>query len=241
MTTRYVSYLRCSTVGQSDRHSIPAQRAAVQAYIGDGELLGEYVEVLSGKLDSRPELERALQHAKAANATLVCARLDRLGRRASHVLTLLDKSGCPVAFADAPNAGALELGIRAIIAQEEGLKISERTKAGLAAARAKGRKLGNPNGARALRKYEGEHGHAAATAGRVRAADEFAGGLRFAVERIIAEGRTTTQEIADALNASGFPTRRGGEWTRGQVSRLLRRLGIDVAGKLPSDGCRQAA
>ena len=102
-------------------------------------------------------------------------------------------------------------------------------------------KLGNPNGAAALRRYEAEHGHGAATEGRIKAADDFAAGLRFAVERIVSEGKTTTGAIADALNESGFPSRRGGQWSRGQVSRLLKRLQIDVAGKLPNRAWIEAA
>lgn len=240
--TKFVSYLRVSTTKQGDSGlGIEAQRASVATYTKSGTILAEYVEVESGKRDDRLELRNALDHAKAAGAVLVCAKLDRLGRRASHVLGLLDSAGVQVVFADAPNAGTLELGVRAVVAQEEARMISERTKAGLAAAKARGVKLGNPNGAAALRKYEAEHGHAAATEGRIRAAGDFAEGLRFAVERIIAEGKTTTQAIADALNASGFPTRRGGQWSRGQVSRLLKRLGISLTAKLLTDACREAA
>ena len=239
--TKFVSYLRCSTTGQSERHSIPAQRAAVEAYVGNGSVLAEYVEVVSGKLVARAELEKALQHAKAAGATLVCAKLDRIGRKASHVLGLLDNASVEVVFADSPTANKLTLGVLAVVAEEEARAISERTKAGLAAAKARGTTLGNPNGAAALRRYEAEHGHGAATEGRMRAADDFADGLRFAVDRIVSEGKTTTAAISDALNVSGFPTRRGGRWSRGQVSRLLKRLGIDVAGKLPSQAYRQAA
>lgn len=240
--SKYVSYLRVSTAKQG--HSglgIEAQRAAVAASTTGAPILAEYVEVESGKRDDRPELRKALDHAKAANATLICAKLDRLGRRASHVLTLLDGAGVSVVFADAPHAGALELGVRAVVAQEEARMISERTRAGLAAAKARGVRLGNPNGAAALRRYEAKHGHVAATEGRVKAADEFAVGLRFAIERIMNEGRATTQMIAEALNANGFPARRGGRWSKGQVSRLLKRLDIDVTAKLPGNAYRQAA
>ena len=240
--TKFVSYLRVSTAKQGDSGlGIEAQRASVATYVKAAAILAEYVEVESGKRDDRLELAKALDHAKAAGAVLVCAKLDRLGRKASHVLGLLDSAGVDVVFADAPNAGSLELGVRAVVAQEEARMISERTKAGLAAAKARGVRLGNPNGAAALRRYEAEHGHVAATEGRIRAADDFAGGLRFAVERIIAEGGTKTQEIADSLNEAGFPTRRGGQWSRGQVSRLLRRLDINVAAKLPEGAYREAA
>lgn len=142
---RFVSYLRVSTGSQAASGlGIEAQRAAVAACIGSGTLLHEFVEVESGKRDERPELEAALRHARAANATLMCARLDRLGRRASHVLSILDRGRVPVVFADSPEAGSLELGVRAIVAQEEGFKISERTKAALKAARSRGTRLGKP-------------------------------------------------------------------------------------------------
>lgn len=234
MTERFVSYLRVSTAKQGQSGlGLDAQRASVKAFIGDAPLLAEFIEVESGTYDDRAELERALQHARAANATLICAKLDRIGRKASHVLGLLDSAGIPVVFADSPTANKLTLGVLAVVAEEEARAISERTKAGLAAAKARGVPLGNPRGAAALRRYEAEHGHIAATKGRVKAADSFAEGLRFAVERIVAEGATTAQAVADGLNTSGFPTRRGGQWSRGQVSRLLRRLDIDLTARVP--------
>ena len=164
----------------------------------------------------------------------MCAKLDRIGRKASHVLGLLDSANVPVVFADSPSATKLSLGILAVVAEEESRAISQRTKDGLAAAKARGVKLGNPAGAAALRRYEALHSHRAATKGRIRAANEFAEDLRFAVERIIAEGKTTNQSIADTLNAEGFPTRSGRLWRRGQVSRLLKRLQIDRTGNLPA-------
>jgi DNA invertase Pin-like site-specific DNA recombinase len=186
-------------------------------------------------------LEKALRHAKAADATLICAKLDRIGRKASHVLSLLDNASVPVIFADSLHANKLTLGVMAVVTEEEARAISERTRAGLAAAKARGMQLGNPNGAAALRRYEALHGHTAAIQGRVKAADDFAAGLSFAVERIIDEGKTKTQEIADELNASGFPTRRGGQWSRGQISRLLKRLDIRLTGELPKIAYSPAA
>ena len=87
---------------------IEAQRASVAAYVGDGRLLAEYVEIESGTRDDRPELEKALRHAKAANTTLICAKLDRIGRKASHVLGLLDSANVPVVFADSPSASDID-------------------------------------------------------------------------------------------------------------------------------------
>ena len=220
--SKFVSYLRVSTTKQD----VDAQRGSVSHHVKHGTLLAEYAEVESGKRQDRPELEKALRHAKAANATLICAKLDRIGRKASHVLTLLDSASVPVVFADNPAACKLTLGVLAVVAEQEARAISERTKAGLAAAKARGVKLGNPNGAAALRRYEATHGHIAATEGRIKAADEFSESLRFAVDQIISDGHTTLQSIADALNHNGFPARRGGLWSKSQILFLLKRLDI---------------
>ncbi len=224
---KYVSYLRVSTAKQGARGlGIEAQRAAVAACVGDGTLVAEYVEVESGRRDDRPQLRAALRHARAAGGVLICAKLDRMGRRASRVLTLLDDAKVPVIFADNPQANALTLGVLAVVAEEEARAISARTKAGLAAARARGTRLGNPNGAAALRRHEREHGNTAGVEGCRRAADDFAAGLHFAVERAVSDGITTASGIADRLNAQNFPSRRGGRWHAASVQRLLRRLDV---------------
>lgn len=228
-TGRYVSYLRVSTQEQgADGNGIAAQRAAVEDYLNGGnwQLIAEFVEVLSGKRSDRPELEKAVRHAKAANATLVCAKLDRIGRKASHVLGLLDNSGVRVVFVEAPNAGKLELGVRAIVAEEEGRAISERTKAGLAAARARGVKLGNPNGAAALQRYIATHGNVRAVEGARVKAHYDAENLRWAVEDQMAAGITTNTGLARALNEQGFQSPRGGRWQATSVKRLRDRLGL---------------
>ena len=148
---KFISYLRVSTAKQGQSGlGIEAQRESVQRYVKDGDILAEYVDVLSGKRTDRPELAKALQHALAANAVLIVAKLDRIGRKASHVLSLLDDSGVDVAFADTPNASSLELGVLAVVAEQEGRAISDRTTRALAAAKARGVQLGNPNSADVL-------------------------------------------------------------------------------------------
>ena len=242
MAKRFVSYLRVSTDRQGKSGlGIEAQRESVQRYVGDGEILAEYCDVLSGKRTDRPELEKALQHARAANATLIVAKLDRIGRKASHVLTLLDDSDVDVRFADTPHASSLELGVLAVVAEQEGRAISERTRAALKAAKARGVKLGGPNGAAPLVEHVRQHGNAAGVEGCQRAADAFAQRLQFAIRGAIEAGRTSANGIAEHLNAAGFPTRRGARWTHKQVTRVLERLEIDLAAKLPSDACSQAA
>ena len=242
MTKRFISYLRVSTTAQGQSGlGLEAQRESVQRYVGDGEILAEHCDVLSGKRTDRPELAKALEHARAARATLVVAKLDRVGRKASHVLGILDDADVEVRFADTPHASSLELGVLAVVAEQEGRAISERTRAALKAAKARGTVLGNPNGAAALRRYEAKHGHGAAVAGIKAAADSFAQRLRFAVQAAIESGCGSANAIAAYLNDAGFPTRRGARWTHKQVTRVLERLEIDLAAKLPGDACSQTA
>ena len=238
--TKFISYLRVSTAKQGQSGlGIEAQRESVQRYVKDGDILAEYVDVLSGKRTDRPELAKALQHALAANAVLVVAKLDRIGRKASHVLSLLDNSGVDVRFADTPNASNLELGVLAEVAEQEGRAISDRTTRALKAAKDRGVKLGNPNGADVLAAYRREHGNVAAAEGAKAAADAFAGRLGFAIRGAIEGGAVSANGIAAHLNSAGFPTRRGRQWTHKQVTRVLDRLEIDL--HATADAYRQAA
>ena len=156
---------------------------------GGWTLLGEYVEVESGKRhDNRPKLEAALDHAQAAGATLVIAKLDRLSRDA-HFLLGLQKAGVRFVAADMPQANELTIGVLAMVAQHERTMISERTKAALAAAKARGVKLGNPNGARCLR----GRGNVEAVARRREIAQEKAERVRRTVEEVRASGITSVR------------------------------------------------
>ena len=112
----------------------------------------------SGRRADRPELEKALHLAKVTGATLVIAKLDRLSRNAAFLLALRD-SGVRFLAADMPEANDLTVGVMALVAEQERRAISRRTKEALAAAKARGVKLGNPNGAAALRRA-GEDGAA---------------------------------------------------------------------------------
>jgi len=148
------------------------------------------------------------------------------------MLTLIDESGVRVAFADEPHASSLSIGVKAIVAHEEGEAISARTKAALAAAKAKGVKLGNPQGAkpfeayRAADKAAGGAGNTAATQGAKLAADKFAANLRPKIAAMIVDGKGNAQ-IAAGLNEQGVPTRReGGKWYEMSVRNLRTRLGL---------------
>ena len=100
---------------------------------------------------TRPELKQALHLAKVTGATLVIAKLDRLSRNAAFLLTLRD-SGVRFSAVDLPEANDLTVGIMALVAQQEREAISRRTREALSVARSRGVKLGNPNGAEALRR-----------------------------------------------------------------------------------------
>ena len=136
---QFVTYLRVSTErwGQSGL-GLEAQRAAVAAHVlGRGEVAAEFVEVESGKRADRPELVRALAEAKRAGAVLLIAKLDRLARNVAFIANLLE-SGVEVTAADMPEANRFVLHVMAAVAEQEGRAISERTKAALAAAKARG-------------------------------------------------------------------------------------------------------
>src|SRR3984885_6359656 len=157
-TGKYVAYLRVSTDKQGRSGlGLEAQREAVTRYLNGGSwtLAAEYVETESGKRADRPKLAKALAHAKAIGATVVFAKLDRLTRNVD-LLRSLVASDVDLVFCDLPHVPAGAMGRflltqMASVAELEAGLISERTKAALAAAKARGVKLGNPNGARALK------------------------------------------------------------------------------------------
>ena len=151
---RIISYLRVSTAKQGKSGlGLDAQRSAIQNYAKDKQasLLNIFVEVESGNNNERPQLAKALHLAKVTGATLVIAKLDRLSRNASFLLALRD-SGVDFIATDLPDANRLTVGIMALIAEQEREAISKRTKDALQEAKKRGQKLGNPNGASALRR-----------------------------------------------------------------------------------------
>jgi len=200
-----------------------AQQAAVASYArqNDGRVLDSFEEVESGKRDDRPELARALLLAKVTGATLVIAKLDRLSRDAAFLLTL-QKTGTRFVAADLPNADETTVGVLAIVAQRERDATSKRTKEALAAAKVRGTKLGNPNGAAALRRA-GKGNAAAVEAVRIRAQSR-ADDLGPIVEDLRSGGVTSLGGIAEALNSRGIETPQGKQWHKSSVRNLLDRL-----------------
>ncbi len=216
---KFVAYYRVSTEDQGRSGlGLDAQRASVHRYLngGDWSLVGEFTEVESGRKSDRPMLEQALRACRVHRATLVISKLDRLSRDA-HFLFGLEKAGVDFIAVDNPHANRLTIGIMAVIADEERRVISERTKAALAAAKGRGRKLGGYRGtiisaetrAKALNAKKGK------VAGR-------ASDLASVLEDVLASGLSSLREIASALNERGIPTATGrGAWQATQVRRLM--------------------
>uniref|UniRef100_Q47D48 Resolvase, N-terminal n=1 Tax=Dechloromonas aromatica (strain RCB) TaxID=159087 RepID=Q47D48_DECAR len=225
-TTKLVSYHRVSTSKQgSSGLGLEAQQASIEAYrnrIG-ASLVASFTEVESGKNNERPELLKALHHAQVTGSILVIAKLDRLSRNAAFLLTLRD-SGVKFVAADMPEANNLTVGIMALVAQEEREAISRRTKEALQAAKARGTKLGNPNGAAALLKAG--KGNAAGVVAVKAKAEEYAKQMRPVIEHLQAQGKTSLGALAEALNGGGYRTPRGGAWHKTSVGNLLERLAL---------------
>lgn len=225
MTDRAVAYYRVSTARQgASGLGLEAQRAAVEGLCADRgwELIAPpFEEIESGKREDRPELLKALDRAKLTGARLVIAKLDRLSRDAAFLLTL-QKSGVRFVAADMPEADETMVGIMAMFAQRERKAISTRTREALAAAKARGQRLGNPNGAAAFRRAG--KGTTAALEAVTANATARAAKLLPTVQRLQAGGVTSLGAIAAALNDEGILTPRGGRWHASSVRNLLARL-----------------
>ena len=221
---KFVAYERVSTARQGQSGlGLEAQRNVIDGFATSrgAEVLARFTEVESGKNPNRPELGKALHLAKVTGATLVIAKLDRLSRNAAFLLTLRD-SGVRFLAVDMPEANDLTVGIIALVAQAEREAISRRTKEALAVAKARGVKLGNPNGAEALRRAG--KGAVALRAAVVANADQHAADLAGVVADICASGATSLRAMAAALNARGMRTRRGGQWQVSNVRNLVGRF-----------------
>lgn len=207
----YVAYYRVSTEKQGRSGlGLAAQKARINAFLSPNDrVLAEFVDVQSGRKDDRIELNRALSVAKANRATLVIAKLDRFSRRVSFIARIMDE-GISLCCAEMPNATEFQLHIFAALAQEERRLISERTRAALAEAKKRGRKLGT-NGAKL------------ALANK-RQADEFAASISQVVEDIGTE--KSYSEIARQLNARGVQTRTGRRFYAQTVRNITLRLPV---------------
>jgi DNA invertase Pin-like site-specific DNA recombinase len=216
---KYVAYYRVSTERQGRSGlGLEAQQEAVRGFTQGGSIVAEVIEVESGKRNDRPKLAEALRLCRLHKATLVIAKLDRLARNVHFVSSLME-SGAEFVAVDFPQANRLTVHIMAAVAEHEAAMISARTRAALAAAKARGVKLGGDRGNIRAIAAEGRRIAAARRAAKAnrRAADVAP------VVRELQAGGLSLRGIAAELDERGIPTPQGGTWSAVQVSRVLAR------------------
>lgn len=223
----FVAYYRVSTARQGQSGlGLEAQEEAVRRLIEfrGGTINKAYREVESGANNARPLLAEALKAARTENATLVVAKLDRLARDAKFLLTLAD-SGVPILFGDFPDldattpVGRMVLTQMAAVAEFERRRISERVTAALAAAKARGVKLGGYNGG-----HFPEAVHEAGRARKIELADENAMKLFETIRELDPTNTLNRGQIARLLNERGIKTPRGSDWHVTTLTRLFKRV-----------------
>jgi len=205
--TQYIAYYRVSTQRQGQSGlGLDAQRFAVQGY----DIIEEFTEVESGKKTDRPQLEAALAMAKEKGATLLIAKIDRLARNVHFISGLLD-ANVPIKCADMPEADRTFLQMAAVFAEWEGRRISERTKAALAQAKARGITLGSPDPSKG-----GKVTGKARKAATAKVAPE-----AMPIIRTLRKAGQSLRAIASALNEAGIPSAMGGQWYASSVRNLI--------------------
>lgn len=215
---RYVTYKRVSSKEQGRSGlGLDAQARDIRLFLENYsetpyEVLQEFVEVQSGTDDSRPQLVAAIALAKKECAVLVVAKLDRLSRRVSFISSLMEDVDLEFKVAALPTADKFSLHIYAALAEQERTFISQRTRSALAAAKARGIRLGAPS-------YHLDSLARSRSAAALKAAQK--------VEGIILPLRkqgSTLKQICDVLNSSGIKTRTGKSFAPMQVSRMIKHL-----------------
>ena len=214
----FVTYLRVSTDRQGKSGlGLEAQRKVVLDHVtSKGEIAAEFVEIESGKKNDRPQLARALAEAKRIGAVLLIAKLDRLARNVAFIANLLE-AGVEIAAADMPEANRFLLHVMAAVAEHEAQAISDRTRAALAAAKARGVALGWSMPGRV------EEQRQAARKGALRnakIANQHAGNVLPVIQQIAAGGASLHQTAVE-LNARGVKTARGGKWHATTVRNMV--------------------
>ena len=212
---KYVLYLRVSSKEQGRSGlGLEAQERDIQLFLSNYadtpyEVLGRFVEVHSGTDDSRPQLTAAIAKAKAEKAVLVVSKLDRLSRKVSFIASLMENRDLDFKVSQMPYADKFQLHIYAALAEQERDFISQRTKAALAAAKARGTKLGAPV----------QHLELLAKARQEKAVREAkkVSGVIVPLRR----SGTSLRGICGVLNASGLRTNRGTNFHPSLVSRML--------------------
>lgn len=217
-TPKFIAYYRVSTdrQGRSGLGLEAQQQAVCEFLAGRGELIKSFTEIESGRKNDRPQLTAALDTCRHYKATLVIAKLDRLARNVYFISGLME-SGVEFVAVDMPQANRLTIHILAAVAEHEREMISQRTKAALQAAKARGVKLGSP---------EPKKGAAIRTQVLRDKADRFAANILPIIHDLQSQGITSHKAIARALNARGIRTANGRQWYQTTVKNLLERSRI---------------
>lgn len=218
MSRPIITYCRVSTKAQGRSGlGLEAQRDALKRFAeAEGyEVVGEYVEVETGKgadaLDRRPQLAAALADARKRKCSVAVAKLDRLSRDV-HFVSGLMAHRVPFLVAElGPDVDPFVLHLYAALAEKERALISERTRAALARTK---KRLGNPKLAQARKE---------AAKVITEAADRHAANVLPLIREVRRAGATTLRAVADALNARGVTTARGGRWQAQTVANVLAR------------------
>ena len=237
--TKYVLYRRLSKEDKSrTQHGFEAQLMDVEYYLENngGKIVGSFKEYVSGGADVKPELEKALSLCKELNAELIISKLDRISRRVSQVSKYMESS-VPFKVATMPSANNFTLHIFAALAEEERSAIRARVKRGLAAAKAKGSKIGgsSPKHKATFQKNRalGKHKRSAQVASTREKALPAVEYVKNALT--LTKGNLTQEQLANHLNAKGFTTSRGKPYSKVAVSRLIKTHNIDYSAKSKHD------
>lgn len=215
---KYVIYRRVSTKEQGKSGlGLEAQTRDINAYLEHYsgqpyEVIGEYLDILSGSDDARPELDKAIAQAKKAKATLLVSKLDRLSRRVSFISKLMEDKALQFKVACLPQADKFQLHIYSALAEQEREFISQRTKSALREAKARGVKLG---------------GLRDGTMARIKAKQENALAHAKSLEGIVLPLRKqgkSLKEICKSLTKANLKAPKGGEYQPTQVMRILNLL-----------------
>ncbi len=213
----FLAYLRCSTKKKDqslDGYSFDSQFRAIEQYVAgiEGGVIGAtYTDQESGSNNQRDGLRRCLEHAKRVGGTIVVNRLDRLSRSLTFISQLCD-SGIPFVVAEMPSATPLMISIYACMAQEEKLSIQKRVRAGMLAAKLRGRTFGAPDKVAAVQNMN---------AGARRAKEDHKKVIYPIVEELRSVGVNTLQALCDALNRRGYLTRRNKLWSPSSLRLYL--------------------
>jgi DNA invertase Pin-like site-specific DNA recombinase len=222
---KQVLYFRVSTQRQGKSGlGLDAQREQCHQFLNGGqwEVIGEFVEVESGRRNDRPQLEKALKLARVHNARLVVAKIDRLSRNLSFIASMME-SGVQFVAADMPEANQLTIHIMAAMAQHEQKQISNRVKESLHQAKLRGVRLGSPKSY--LTDEDRKVGSKIGAEVRTKNALAKAMDLMEIVEDINLSGITTLKGLARELTKRGVPTPRGKDtWYPQTVKRLYERV-----------------